>query len=264
MISDVFIKRPRLAAVISIVITLAGTRRAHADSDRAVPRHRAAADRGEGHLCGRQRRGGGGDRRAADRSAGDRRRQDALHEVDQRQRRQLHAHRHLRRRHQSRHQQRPGAEPRQPRRAAASRRGQGPGRQHQKEIVGAAPGRRAVVAGRPLRPAIPLQLRHHQHHRSAQAHRRHRRRRAVHALRLQHDGLAQHRPHDEFRVDAEGYFQRDRPPEHASGGRPHRRAARAARPAVPAQHLRPRAGSRRSRSSATSWCAPTRTARSSR
>ena len=47
MLSGIFIDRPRLAIVISIVITLAGADRADAHSDRAVPRHRAAAGAGD-------------------------------------------------------------------------------------------------------------------------------------------------------------------------------------------------------------------------
>ena len=67
-----------------------------------------------------------------------------------------------------------------------------------------------------------------------------------------------------FGLTPKRYCQRDRPSEHPGRGRPHRRAARAARPAVPAQHPDQGTAHHASRSSATSWCAPTRTARSSR
>ena len=112
-----------------------------------------------------------------------------------------------------------------------------PGRQRQEEVVGAAAGHRADLAGRALRPAVPQQLRHHQHHRQPQAHPRRRRRRAVHAGRLQHADLARHRPPDQLRPDARATSSTPiKAPEHPGGGRPDRRAARAARPAVPAQH----------------------------
>ena len=55
----------------------------------AVSRHRAAAGPGHRQLSRRLGRGGRGRRRPADRGAGRRRRQDDLHEVDERQRRQL-------------------------------------------------------------------------------------------------------------------------------------------------------------------------------
>ena len=93
MISAIFIRRPRLAVVIAIVITLAGAHRHDAHPGRAVPRHRAAARAGDGELSRRLGRGGRGRGRPAARGADRRRRQDDLHEVDQRQRRQLQPHR---------------------------------------------------------------------------------------------------------------------------------------------------------------------------
>ena len=209
---------------------------ARRNPDRAVSRHRAAADLGDGELRGRQRRGGGVDGGAADRVARHRRRQHDLHEIDQRHRRQLHAHRHVQGRHRPGPQHRQGAEPRRPRRAAAAAGGARPGHQRHQEIVRAAADHCADVAGRALRPALPQQLRDHQHHRCAQARARHRRRVAVHARRLQHAGVARHRPPDQLRADAERHRQRGEAPEHPGCGRPHRRAARAAGPAVPAHH----------------------------
>ena len=69
----------------------------------AVPRHRAAARAGHRELSRRVGRRGRGRDRPAARGADRRRRQDDLHEVDQRQRRQLQPHRLVRGRHQSRH-----------------------------------------------------------------------------------------------------------------------------------------------------------------
>ena len=56
MISSIFIDRPRLAFVVSIVITLAGPLASYGDSRRAVSRHRAAAGDADGQLSRRRRR----------------------------------------------------------------------------------------------------------------------------------------------------------------------------------------------------------------
>ena len=68
-----------------------------------------------------------------------------------------------------------GAEPRPPRRGTAPAGSARSRHQGREEIVGHSAGHRAHVAGRALRPAVPEQLRDHQHHRSAQAHDRRRR-----------------------------------------------------------------------------------------
>ena len=172
------------------------------------------------------------------------------------------ADRHVRGRHRPRPQHRQGAEPRQPRRGAAAAGGARPGRQRQEEIVGAAAGRRDDLARRPLRPALSEQLRDDQHHR--------RLKRvpgvgdvvAVHAGRLQHADLARQRPHDEPRPDAERHRQRGQAAEHAGRGRPHRRAAGAARISSSSSPSRPRAAHQRRGIRQRSWCAPIRTARS--
>ena len=84
MISSTFIDRPRLAIVISIVITIAGLvslgRLPVAQFPEIVPPQVKVT----AFYPRRGRRGGRGDRRAADRTAGDRRRGHDLHEVDQR------------------------------------------------------------------------------------------------------------------------------------------------------------------------------------
>ena len=99
----------------------------------AIPRHRAAAGHGHRRLPGRLRGGGGDQRRPAARGPGGRRRPDALHEVDQRQRRQLHAHRLVRARHQSRHQHRQRQQPRSDRAVATAARGAAAGPDVQKK-----------------------------------------------------------------------------------------------------------------------------------
>ena len=207
----------------------------------AISRHRAAAGRGVRPLSGRERRGGRAERRPADRAAGQRRRQHALHEVDQRRRRQLQAHRDLRARHRSRHQHRQRAEPGQPRRAAAARRGHAPGPDHQEGVIGAASGHPAVLAERHLRCALPDQLRHHQHPRRAEADSRRRRRVAVRLAQLQHADLAGPERADQLRSDADRHRGGDPQPEHPGRGRPDRRRAARARSAVPAHDHRPRA-----------------------
>ena len=170
MFSAIFIARPRLAVVISVIITLAGaiamTQIPIAQFPDIVPPQIAVTANYAGAELGSRR----GDGRAADRIARHRRRQHALHEVDQRQRRQLLAHRHLRGRHRSRSQHRQGAEPRRAGGTATAGRGAQPGHQRHQKVVGAVAGRGDDVARRSVRPAVPGQLRHHQRHRQPQAH----------------------------------------------------------------------------------------------
>ena len=103
VISAAFIRRPRLAVVIAIVITIAGAiamlRIPVAQFPDIVPPRVQVT----GELSRRLGRRGRGRDRPAARGADRRRRQDDLHEVDQRQRRQLQPHRLVRGRHQSRH-----------------------------------------------------------------------------------------------------------------------------------------------------------------
>ena len=121
MFSAIFIDRPRLATVIAIVTDDRRPAVAAGDPDRAVSRHRAAAGVGHHDLSGRFGRGRGGDRRAADRKPGRRRRQDDLHEERQRQRRQLLTEGLVRARHRSRHQHRQCQQPRAGRAVQAAR-----------------------------------------------------------------------------------------------------------------------------------------------
>ena len=67
---------------------------------------------------------------------------------------------------------------------------------------------------------------------------------------------------DRLRHDADRHRQRAAGAEHPGRDRPHRRAAGAARPALPAHHPDQGPPDSAWRSSATSWCAPIRTARS--
>ena len=97
MISGVFIDRPRLAFVISIVITLAGLIAIGASRVAQFPDIVPPQVQVSGSYPGRQRRRRRADGGAADRAAGQRRRPHALHAVDLRLGRQLHADGHLRR-----------------------------------------------------------------------------------------------------------------------------------------------------------------------
>ena len=262
MLSSIFIDRPRLAVVISIVITIAGlialTQIPIAQFPDIVPPQitvtanyaGASAEVVEATVA------------QPIEVARHRRRQHDLHEVDQRQRRQLHAERHFHGRHRSGSQHRQGAEPRRPGRGAAAAGGARAGHQRDEEIVRAAADHRADVAGRPLRSALPEQLRDHQHHR------RLKRVPGVgdvslltpsdYSMRVWLDT----RPPDELRPDAERHRRR------AASGRTSRPRSAASAPSrrCPTSNSsspsRPRAGSRRSRNSRASSCAPIRTARS--
>ncbi len=109
-----FVDRPIVAIVIAIVTVILRPGVDGRPADRAVPRDHPAPDPDQDHLHRRRR----GDHRAvgrdAARAADERRRQDALHAVDQRQRRHDDADRHLRRRDRSQHRPGQRAEPRLP------------------------------------------------------------------------------------------------------------------------------------------------------
>ena len=94
----------------------------------AVSGHRSADHRGQHHLSRRQRVSGSHHGRNSDRAGGQRRRGFDLYAVHQRQRRQLHADRNVRRRHRSQRRNRAGAERRQRRAVAAPAGGADPGR----------------------------------------------------------------------------------------------------------------------------------------
>ncbi len=128
-------------------------------ADGAVPADLAAAGAGGHHLPGGQRPGGGGHGGGADRAAGQRRAGHAVHDVALRQQRHLHAVRHLRGRREPQHRPGHGAEPRAARDAALAHVGPEPGDHHPQEDPRHLDGRQPVFSGRPLRPALPEQLR---------------------------------------------------------------------------------------------------------
>ncbi len=112
-----------------------GRSRRDANSRGAISGYRSAA--GHGHRCvsGRIGVGGGIERGAAPGGAGRRRRSRTLYEVDQRQRRQLHAHRFVCSRHQSRHQHRQRQQPRPDRAVATAARGAAAGSGGAEKVV---------------------------------------------------------------------------------------------------------------------------------
>ena len=100
--SRFFIRRPIVAIVIAIVTVLGGLVVAVGAADRAVPGDRPAADQRDDDLHRRRRADHRAVGRDAARAADERRRQHALHAVDQRQRRHDDAEGHVRRRHRCR------------------------------------------------------------------------------------------------------------------------------------------------------------------
>ncbi len=148
----------------------AGRRRGgpHA-AHRPVPQHHAADGAGVVLVSRGQRPGGGRHRGRADRAAGQRRREHALHVVAMHQRRRLRAHRDLRSRHRSEDRPGAGAEPRAVGHAADAVPGAVAGHQHQEEDAQHPHGDEPVLARRPLRHAVHVELRHAPHPRRTDA-----------------------------------------------------------------------------------------------
>ena len=107
-----FVNRPIVAMVMSIITVMLGLVAMQRPADRAVSRNRAADGPGHDDLHRRQRDRRRGVGRDAARAADQRRRKRHLHEVDQRQRRDLDAQGLVRGRVEPGHGQRAHAEPR--------------------------------------------------------------------------------------------------------------------------------------------------------
>ena len=260
-ISSVFIRRPRLAFVVSTVITIAGLHRDDGAAGRAVPRHRAAAGPVtatypgasaqaveesvaqviEAQVNGVERMiymkstsGGDGSYSLtvsfAVGSDPDLNTVNVTNRVNQAL-------------------------------ALLPPEVQRHGRDHQEAVVGAAAGHRRLLAQGQPRRAVPVELRHHQPARLAEARAGRRRRRAVRPARLLDARLAQARPHVEPRHHAQRRGQGGAVAERPGRRRPGRRRAADGRRRLPAQHHHPGPPDRRSRSSRTSSCAPRPTAR---
>ena len=144
MISAVFVDRPRLAIVIAFVITIAGAlallQIPVAQFPDIVPPQVTVTGDFPGASAEVVETSVAQPLEAADR----RRRQDALHEVDQRQRRQLHADRLVRARHQSRHRHRQRQQPRADRAVAIAARSAAAGPGGAEEVFGDAAVHRAL------------------------------------------------------------------------------------------------------------------------
>ncbi len=135
----------------------------------AVPDDHAGAGHGVGDLPGRRLEDAGRLGRLADRGADQRRRQHALHVVDQLRHRPAHADRLLLARDQSRHRAGAGAEPRQPRAAAAADGGDAARRLGAEEVVVDHDADRRVRQGRPLQRRLHRELRERLRARRAEA-----------------------------------------------------------------------------------------------
>ncbi len=134
----------------------AGRRGPRRASGLAVPADHAAHRAGDDDLSGRERQDAGRNRRAADRAAGQRRREDALHAVELHVRRPLHADGDVPGRHRPRLRAGARAEPRRRRDGAAAVARAAAGRHHQEEGDLAPPDHHAVVEGQPVRRALSL------------------------------------------------------------------------------------------------------------
>ena len=202
MISSVFIHRPRLAIVISIVISIAGVIALGAlpvaqFPDIVPPQVRVSADLSR--RLGRRRRR---KRRPGHRSPGQRRRQDDLYEVDLRRRRQLHPQCDLRRSvatpTSTRSMSPTGSTRRwrncRPRSSATASR--------PRSIDLAIAGRRDLLAQGQPRRAVPVELRQDQHGRHPEAGDRASAMPSVGRSRIFDADLAQPGPHGEPRHHA--------------------------------------------------------------
>ena len=128
------------------------------------------ADRPGHRLVSRRQRGGGREQRhRAARAADQRRRGHAVHVVEQRQRRQLHDHGHLRGRLQPEHRRRRRAEPGRGRHPPAPRGGPAHGRHRAPRVDRPDDRGEPDLAGRLARRRVPVELRGDQHRRPAEA-----------------------------------------------------------------------------------------------
>ena len=256
--SHFFIDRPIFAAVLSIILTIAGALVERALPISEYPEIAPPTVSIRATYPGASAEVLAADRRHADRAGGERRRQHALHHLAVGRRRHADDQRRVQAGHRHRYRAGAGAEPRLGRRAAAAGRRAAARRHGAQGVARPDDGRAHDLAGRLARPAVHLQLRDALHQGRAGARRRRRRRQRVRRARLLDADLARSRQGRGARPD------RGRRGRGAARGQPPGRGRRDQPAAgdvarrVPALGADARAGCRTSSSSATSWCAPIR------
>ena len=227
--------------------------------DRPVSADPAAAGQPDDHVHGRRRAHDRAVGRDADRAADERRRPDALHPVDERERRLDEPGGDVRRRDRSGHRQRPRQQPLLAG-AAVPAAGRQELRRHDQEVAGVpAHGHLALLARRPIRRVVSDQLREHQRQRRAPPREGRRRHPQPRIERLRDARMAQSELAREQGVDRHGRPERRPRPERREPGRPDRRGARACSDSSSRTPSGRRAAWSRPRSSRTSSCARTRT-----
>lgn len=214
MISFLFIDRPRLALVLSIVITIAGLlallRIPVAQFPNIVPPRVSVQANYPGANAETV--------------------EDMIYKLDQRHRRLLQPNGDLQSRLRSGDQYGQRPESRPPRGGAGSRGGPAARRHRAPAILGLPSAHHPRLGLRPLRPAVPDQLCAHQPARPALACPWRRRGAAVQPVPLQYADLDRHRPADEPRSHACRHRCRRTQPKRPGAGGPDRRAARPSRP----------------------------------
>ena len=172
MFSRFFIERPIFAAVVALIICLAGVVSMSQLPVAQYPIDHAGAGHGVGDVSGRRLEDACRLGRIADRAADQRRRQHALHVVDQLVDRPADDDDLLLAGHRPRHRAGAGAEPRQPRDAAAAVRGRAAGRERAEEVVVDHDAGGRVRQGRPLQRELHRELRQRLRARRAEARQR--------------------------------------------------------------------------------------------
>ncbi len=247
MVTDVFIKRPILATVCSVLITLAG---AICDSDAAHrPLSRACAADGDGRRLLHRRERAGRRKRGhhAARIGHQRRRGHALHDLGVDQQRLLSHHGDVRSRPRSRSRRGRCAEPRELRARPHAARGAHQ-RHHRLERVGGFPRRhRLLLRQQPVQLALHQQLPRPVRARWLEARAGRRERHHLRRAALCDAAVARSEPSRRTRPDGERRHQRAARAERAGGRGLGRRAAVFGRPDVPAQRARGRAADRSAR-----------------
>ena len=189
-ISAFFIDRPIFASVVSILILTAGLVAMPllpiSEYPEIVPPDRSH----QRHLPGRLAQDDRGDGHHAARAADQRRRECDLYQLLGDARRQLRNHRHLQAGDQSRHRAGTDPKPRQPGRAAPAGGRPADRPDHAEALARSHHGRISALRGRPLRLALPAQLRRHTGQGRARPPARNGRRARIRVRRLRHAPVA--------------------------------------------------------------------------